>query len=186
MDQSKVNVRYAKAFFSLAKEKGLIAELQKDALLVSSVCSSVHDFNILLESPVVSTSGKVKAIKSIFEGKVHPYTLTFLLLITENRREAFIPGIFRYLTDMYRKSEGISSAVITTAQELDPLIMGQIRQELERTSGGKVEISQKTDPELIGGFILRLEDKQYDASVATQLKKIRQKLLDTELKKNND
>ncbi|HET6560165.1 MAG TPA: ATP synthase F1 subunit delta [Prolixibacteraceae bacterium] len=186
MDQSKVNVRYAKAFFSLAKEKGLTAELQNDALLVSSVCSSVRDFNILIESPVISTTGKVKAIKSIFEAKVHPYTLNFLLLITENRRESFIPGIFRYLMDLYRKSEGVSSAVLTTARELDPSVTGQIREALERTSGGKVELSQVTDPELIGGFVLRLEDQQYDASVATQLKKIRQKLLDTELKLKND
>lgn len=186
MDQSKVNVRYAKAFFALAKEKGLTAELQNDALLVSSVCGSVRDFNTLIESPVISTSGKVKAIRSIFEGKVHLYTLNFLLLITENRREVFIPGIFRYLTDLYRKSEGVSSAVITTAQEMDPSVIGQVREALERSSGGKVELSQVTNPELIGGFVLRLEDRQYDASVATQLKKIRQKLLDTELKLNND
>lgn len=186
MDQSKVNVRYAKAFFALAKEKGLTAELQRDAQLVSSVCSSVRDFNTLIESPVISTSGKIKAIKSIFEGKVHPYTLNFLLLITQNRRESFIPGIFRDLTDLYRKSEGVSSAVITTAHELDPAVMGQIRGNLESASGGKVELSQVTDPELIGGFVLRLEDKQYDASVATQLKRIRQKLMDTELNLNND
>lgn len=186
MDQSKVNVRYAKAFFSLAQEKGLTAELQSDALLVFSVCSSVRDFNTLIQSPVISTTGKVKAIKGIFEGKVHAYTLNFLLLIAQNRRESFIPGIFRYLIDLYRKSEGVSSAVITTAKEMDPSVIRQVREALERSSGAKVELSQVTDPEIIGGFVLRLEDQQYDASVATQLKKIRQKLLDTELKLKND
>ena len=67
MDQSLINVRYAKALFSLALEKGLTEELQKDAALVSSVCNSISDFIVLIESPVISTSGKVKAIKSIFQ-----------------------------------------------------------------------------------------------------------------------
>jgi F-type H+-transporting ATPase subunit delta len=182
MDQSKINVRYAKAFFALAKEKDLTTELQNDGLLVASVCSSISDFMILIESPVISTSGKIKAIRSIFEGKVHPYTLNFLVLITENKREKYMPGIFRYLADLYRQSQGISAAVLTTAKELDQANIEQIRKALESASGGKVELSQTIDPELIGGFVLRVDDKQYDASVATQLKKIKEKLLETPLK----
>ena len=186
MDQSKINVRYAKAFFSLAKEKGLTDVLQQDAETVSAVCSSSSDFNILLNSPVIPTSGKVKAITGIFEGKVHAYTLKFLVMITQNRREMYIPSIFRDLIDLYRKSQGISSAVLTTARALDKAIIDQIISELEKISGGKVELSQSIDPELIGGFVLRVDDRQYDASVATQLKKIKQTLLDTELKLNKD
>ncbi|MBC8004145.1 MAG: ATP synthase F1 subunit delta [Verrucomicrobia bacterium] len=182
MDQSKINVRYANAFFALAKEKGLTTELQDDARLVTYVCHSISDFLVLIESPIVSTSGKIKAIKSIFEGKVHPYTLNFLVLITENRREKFIPGIFRYLDHLYRKEEGISSAVLTTAKELDQTIIEQIKTALEKASGGKIELTQTINPELIGGFVLRVDDQQYDASVATQLKKIKEKLLETELK----
>lgn len=182
MDQSKINVRYATAFFALAKEKGLTAELQNDALLVTSVCNSISDFRVLVESPIVSTSGKIKAITSIFEGKVHPYTLNFLILITQNRREKYIPGIFRYLSDLYRKNEGISTAVITTARELDQNMIEQISKSLENASGAKVELTQVVDPQLIGGFVLRVDDQQYDASVATQLKKIKEKLLETELK----
>ena len=184
MDQSKINVRYAKAFFSLAKEKDLISELQKDALLVSSVCSSISDFMILIESPVISTSGKVKAIKSIFEGKINPYSLKFLLLITENNREKYIPGIFRNLEELYRKNEGIRTAILTTAEPMDEALVEQIRKTLESEFGGKIEITQKIDKELIGGFVLRVDDSQYDASIAAQLKKIKDKLLQTEL--NND
>ena len=182
MDQSLINVRYAKAFFSLANEKGLTEELQKDAVLVSSVCKSISDFMVLIESPLISTSGKVKAIKSIFEGKVNPYSLKFLVLITENRREKFIPGIFRDLEELYRKSQGIRTAILTTATPLDDDIVEQIRQSLESEFGGKVELSQMIDKELIGGFVLRVDDNQYDASIATQLKKIKEKLLQTELK----
>lgn len=182
MDQSKINVRYAKAFFALAKEKGLTLELRKDARLISSVCESSSDFKLLLESPVIKTSQKSEAIRRIFEGKIHALSINFLFLITENKRENYIPGIFRYLEDLYRREEGIKSAVLTSAQPLNEALVGQIKEILEKEFKSKIELSQKVDEKLIGGFVLRVEDKQYDASLSTQLKKIREQLLHTELK----
>ena len=182
MDQSKINVRYAKAFFTLAKEKGLMVELRKDAGLIANVCSTSKDFNQLLESPVIKVSHKVKAIKTIFQGKVNELSVNFLVLITENKREKFIPGIFRNLEELYRQEEGIKTAVFTSAQTVDPSILAQIKQILEKEYQAKVEMSEKVDEDLIGGFILRIDDKQYDASISTQLNKIKEKLLQTELK----
>lgn len=182
MDQSKINVRYAKAFFALAKDKGLTLELRKDAKLIASVCESSSDFKLLLESPVIKTSQKTEALKRIFEGKINALSLKFLLLITENKRESYIPGIFRNLEDLYRREEGIKSAVLTSAQPLGEALILQIRKILETEFNAKVELSQKVDNKLIGGFVLRVEDKQYDASLSTQLKKIREQLLHTELK----
>ncbi len=182
MDQSKINVRYAKAFFTLAKEKGLTLELRKDAGLIASVCATSSDFILMLESPVVKTSNKAEALKRIFEGKVNVLSLNFLLLITENKRENYIPGIFRNLEDLYRQEEGIKTAVLTSAQSLDDALVLQIRKTIETEFDAKVELSQKVDVNLIGGFVLRVEDKQYDASLSTQLRKIREQLLHTELK----
>ncbi|MGE5393251.1 MAG: ATP synthase F1 subunit delta [Candidatus Saccharibacteria bacterium] len=182
MDQSKINVRYAKAFFSLAQEKAMMAALQQDMATISAVSASSTDFLRLIESPVIATSEKIKAIKSIFQDKVNALTLNFLVLITRNRREKHIPSIFRDLGDMYRKSIGISSALLITAREMDTDLVEQIRKELESISGTKVELSQQIDPQLIGGFVLRLDDQQYDASVSTQLKKIKESLLLTEMK----
>ncbi len=182
MDQSKINVRYAKAFFTLAKEKGLTIELRKDAGLIASVCETSSDFNLMLDSPVVKISKKVHALKSIFEGKVNLYSLNFLVLIAENKREKNIPGIFRNLENLYRAEEGVKTAVLTSAQPLHDDIVLHIRKILEKEFNAKVELSQKIDDELIGGFVLRVDDKQYDASISTQLKKIKEKLLHTELK----
>ncbi len=182
MDQSKINVRYAKAFFELAKEKGLTLELRKDAILIATVCTTSSDFILMLESPVVKTSQKIEVIKRIFEGKVNVLSLNFLLLIAENKRENYIPGIFRNLEDLYRKEEGIKSAVLTSAQPLNEAVVLHIQKILETEFNAKVELRQKVDDYLIGGFVLRVEDKQYDASLSTQLKKIREQLLHTELK----
>lgn len=182
MDQSKIHVRYARAFFLLAKEKGLNTELRKDAALIASVCATSTDFLLLLESPVIKISQKVKAIRSIFEGNVHPLSVNFLVLITENKREKFIPGIFRNLEDLYRQEEGIRSATFTSAQQLPETIIQKIKEMLENEFKAKVELKHKVNSELIGGFILRVEDKQFDASIATQLKKVKDQLLHTELK----
>lgn len=182
MDQSKINVRYAKAFFSMAQEKGLMEALQQDVATIAALSAESNDFLRLIDSPVIATSEKIKAVKTIFQDKVNALTLNFLVLITQNRREKHIPSIFRDLGDMYRKSLGISSALLTTARELDAALVEEIRKELESVSGTKVELSQQIDPDLIGGFVLRLEDQQYDASVSTQLKKIRESLLHTEIK----
>jgi F-type H+-transporting ATPase subunit delta len=182
MDQSKINVRYAKAFFTLAKDKGLTKELRIDAGLIAGVCAKSIDFGLLLNSPVVKTSAKVKAIQSIFDGKVNVLTLNFLVLITENRREKHIPGIFRNLEELYRQEEGIKTAVVTSSQLLNDSILLQVKQILEKEFKSKVELSQKVNNELIGGFVLRVGDQQYDASISTQLKKIKEQLLQTELK----
>ena len=110
------------------------------------------------------------------------FSLNFLILIIENKREKYIPGIFRNLEDLYRQEEGIQKALLTSSQPLNDSIVLEITQILEKEFKSKVELSQKVNPELIGGFVLRIGDQQYDASIITQLKKIKEQLLETELK----
>lgn len=182
MDKSKINVRYSKAFFSLAKEKNLIGELQRDAELISSVCTSSSDFILLIESPVIPASEKIKVLKAIFEGKINLYSLNFLLLIAQNKREKNIPGIFRDLEELYRQDQGLKTAVLTTAKPLSEALVDQIQKSLENEFSAKIQLSQNIDEDLIGGFVLRVDDNQYDASISSQLKRVKEKLLQTELK----
>jgi F-type H+-transporting ATPase subunit delta len=183
MDQSAITVRYAKAFFTLAKEKKLLAPLKSDIELVAGVCQQSTDFILLLKSPVVKTSKKMALITSIFSGKVNTLTLDFLHLITKNKRELHIPAICRNFLGLTRKDQNIKSSVLTTATEINIETIKKIEILMEKELDAKIELSSKINPEIIGGLVLRLEDMQYDASVATQLKKIKQKLLETELKK---
>jgi len=182
MDQSAINVRYAKAFFSTAKEKKLLDKLKADVEAVLEVCSSSDDFILLLESPIVKTSKKAALIKKIFEGQINELTLNFLMLIVENKREVYIPGICRNFLDLTRKDQNIRSAVLTTAAEVNKATIEKIKTLLAKELKASIELNTQIKPEILGGLVLRLDDKQYDASVATQLKKIKQNLLETELK----
>lgn len=181
MDHSAIAVRYAKAFFSTAKEKKMLTTLKTDIELVLDVCNNSSDFVLLLESPIVKTSKKVALITSIFKGKIDELSLRFLLLVANNKREVHIPGICRNFLDLTRKDQNIKSAVITTTSEIDSETIKNIETLLGKELNAKVELSANTNPEIIGGLVLRLDDKQYDASVATQLKKIKQKLLESEI-----
>ncbi len=181
MDQSAITVRYAKAFFSTAKEKNTLKTLKTDVELVLDVCNNSSDFILLLESPIIKTSKKAELISTIFKGKIDELSLKFLLLITTNKREVHIPGICRNFLGLTRKDQNIKSAVLTTATGIDTDTVGKIELLLAKELGAKVELTSQVNANLIGGMILRIEDKQYDASVATQLKKIKQQLLEAEL-----
>jgi F-type H+-transporting ATPase subunit delta len=182
MNISAIRVRYAKAFFSLAKEKKMMETLKTDIEKVFDVCNHSSDFILLLESPVVSTSKKAELIIKIFKGEVNPLTLNFLLLITNNKREVYIPGICRNFLVLIRKDQNIKSAVLITASEINTKTIDKIRTLMEKELDAKVELSSQIEPEIIGGLILRIDDKQYDASVTTQLRKIKQDLLESEQK----
>ncbi len=182
MDLSTINVRYAKAFFLTAKDKKLLDVFKTDIQLIYEVCNSSADFILLLESPVVKISKKEKLITEIFKGKVHETTLNFLVLVVRNKREVHIPGICRNFLDLTRKDQNIKSAQLITATDVKSEILDKISSLLEKQLKSKIELTGKVDENIIGGIVLRLEDKQYDASVATQLKKIKQKLLESDLK----
>lgn len=175
---SLIRVRYAKAFFQTAKEKKLLGELKSDIESILAICTNTPEFIGLLHSPVVKTKQKSELINRIFKGQVNDLTLSFLMLITENKREAEIPGICRNFLELTRKDQNIKTATLTTATEINSNTIEKIRQIIEKETGSGIELTTRINPELIGGIILRVDDKQYDASVAAQLKKIRQQLLE--------
>ncbi len=181
MSISAIRVRYAKAFFSLAREKKMLNTLKTDIQKVFDVCNLSPDFINMLESPVIKTSKKAELITAIFKTEIHQLTLNFLVLITNNKRENYIPGICRNFLEMTREDQNIKSAVLITATELNPKTNDKIRNLLEKELNTTVELNCKTQPEIIGGLILRIDDRQYDSSVATQLRKIKQLLLETEI-----
>jgi F-type H+-transporting ATPase subunit delta len=182
MNISAIRVRYAKAFFSLAKEKKMMETLKTDIEKVFDVCNHSSDFILLLESPVISTSKKAELITEIFNAEVNTLTLNFLLLIVKNKREVYIPGICRNFLELTRRDQNIKSALLITASEINTKITNKIKILMEKELSAKIELSIEIKPEIIGGLIVRIGDKQLDSSVNTKLKKIKQQLLETDVK----
>jgi len=181
MDQSAINVRYAKALFLTAKEKNRVTDLKSDIELVLNVCNTSVDFILLLESPIVKTSKKIELLTLLFKEKIDALTLKFLLLVAANKREVHIPGICRNFLNLIKEDQNIKTALLTTASEVDSETLQKIKAILGKELNATVDLSTSINPEIVGGLVLRVDDKQFDASIATRLKKIKQELLESEL-----
>jgi F-type H+-transporting ATPase subunit delta len=177
MNHSKINVRYAKALFSLGKERDQIMPLHKDIMSIYTLCGKSEDFVHFLENPIISTSQKKEIFQKLLKDHVSELALRFILLITENHRELEIPGICRYFIDLVRADQGILPASVTTTGKLSRDTFELIRKSLVKETGKEIELTEKINPAIIGGMILRIEDQQYDGSIATQLKKIKAAML---------
>lgn len=168
--------RYAKSLLDLAVEKGQLDTVYSDMLQVSEVAGSSKDFVNFLNSPVIKTDKKVSVLKSIFEGKLSELTLAFFKIVASKRRESVIPEMAASFIDQYRAHKNILTAIVTSASGLDTTTRQKALDLVKAQTKGEIELVEKTDPKLIGGFILRIGDKQIDRSVSRQLTNLKKEL----------
>lgn len=177
MNYSKIAVRYAKAVFLLAEEKKQLKEVASDMESILKIEKEVPALLDLYSNPILSTSEKKKIILEIFSKSYNEITLRFLELIIENRREEHISGVARNFLKRYRDSLGIKNAILTTAVSIEDAKRKEIIEIVKKTYQAEIQLESKEDTNLIGGFVLQVEDTQFDASISTQLKNIKQELL---------
>jgi len=182
MNESQISVRYAKALFESALEKKQLDKVNKDMELVSETCK-VDDFLEMLMMPSLQVSQKRKMANAIFQKHLSELSLSLINLVIENKREAYLPAIARNFNSHYRKNQGIRSASLVTAAPIDEANLEALMALIKRAYDSEVELSSSLDEDVIGGFILTVEGQQYDASVASSLKKIKKQLLQTSIEK---
>jgi len=176
MNDSKISVRYARALFESTVEQGLLEKTRDDMLLIQEI-SALDEFQYMLVSPVIKESEKISLMEKVLGKMVQPLTISLINLVIRNGREQFIPGIARNFIALYKKHKGISSAVFTTAASVSEEVKKKIESIIRSAFKTDVDLVANVDEELIGGFVLRIEDQQYDASVVTSLKKVKKQIL---------
>jgi F-type H+-transporting ATPase subunit delta len=168
--------RYAKSLLDLSVEKGQLEAVYTDVLLVKSICDNSHDFINFLNSPIIKADKKVSTLKAIFDGKVNIITSGFLTIVANKRREAVIPQMVVSFIEQYKSNKHILTAVITSARGLDSTTKQQALALVKAQLNGEIELVEKIDANVIGGFILKIGDKQLDKSVARQLSNLKKQL----------
>lgn len=168
--------RYAKALLDLAIEKGQLEAVYSDMLSVKDVCEHSREFINFLNSPIIKTDKKASTIKAVFEGKLNPITSGFLAIVTAKRRESVIPGMAHEFIEQYREHKNILTAVITSASGLDAATKQKALDLVKAQAKGEVELIEKIDANIIGGFVLKVGDKQLDRSVSRQLSNLKKEL----------
>jgi F-type H+-transporting ATPase subunit delta len=176
MNHSKISVRYAKALFLAAREMKVLDLVYKDISLVRQLFQAYPSFIELLEHPVIGTAQKMQLFEKTFKTYFHPLSYRFTLLLFKNNRETFLPDITRVFISFYKKDQGITEASLATAVEIREDLKEKLTGLLETQLKTEIQFSEIINPDLIGGFILKVEDEQYDASIRRRLLDIKKEL----------
>jgi F-type H+-transporting ATPase subunit delta len=178
MSDYRVASRYAKSLIDLASEKGILEEVHNDMLLFSKTCKVSREFELILKNPIINHAKKLSILRAIFGGKVNALSMAIFEITTRKNREAILSSMAASFHDQYNKMKNVEVANITTAIPLEATYRTEIENYLAKTSGKKVEIVEKVDADLIGGYILRVEDRQIDNSIKARLQELKQKFSD--------
>lgn len=169
MQGTRAASRYAKAFLDLTTEKGSLEKAYADMKVIADLCVSNHDFVSFLKSPLIKTDKKQAVLKEVFAGKLDKITDGYIHLITAKKREIFLAEIANEFINQYKVKKKILTAVVTSASGLDEATRKKVMEIVKGSSSSDVVLEEKIDKNLIGGFVLRVGDKQVDASIARKL-----------------
>ena len=154
----------------LSLEKGNLEKVCADMKLVNAICKGSHDLQVVLKSPIIKTDKKQSILKALFDSRVDKMTSGYLQLLAVKKRERYIEAIAEEFIEKYKEYKKIITAVITTAYGIDEDVRKSVQKLIKDSLKSEIELVEKVDKDLIGGFILRIGDKQDDTSI---LRKIR-------------
>ena len=175
---TKAAIRYAKAVLSLAIDKKNADEVNENMQLIANTIDNSKDLQIALDSPVIKVDIKEKALLSIFGSKINNISKGLIQQLIENKRLPILADIAQQYTIIYDFHKGTQAAIVTSAVPLTDDLKEKILTKVKNIVGKKVTIENIIDPSLIGGFILRVGDKQFDASISGEMNDLRRKFDD--------
>lgn len=170
MKGTKSAIRYAKALLELAIEQNKVDLVLKDMEFFVSSGNDNYDLLVFLKSPVIKTDKKLNVLNELYS-HFDILSKSFIQLITKNRREAILPVIASSFIDLVKSHKNIIPVTLISATELPKASKDKILSKVKVS--GTIELTEEIDPTLIGGFIVRIGDIQVDASVNSQLKKLK-------------
>ena len=178
MNQSIISIRYAKALMMVGNSNQCLDALKADMELLGASISENAMFRNVLDNPVIKPPQKRSVMAELLEKRVHPMTLNFINTIIRNRREPLLADVARDFIDLYEKAKGIKRAHIISATGMNDRSKQQMLQQLKTLFEADIQMTDEANPDLIGGFILRVGDHQYDASLSSGLERMRKKFIE--------
>ncbi|GAB2762706.1 ATP synthase F1 subunit delta [Salinimicrobium soli] len=169
---SKAALRYAKAVISLAKDKNQTKEVNEDMTLISNTIASSHELEVFLKSPVIKDSIKKDSLEEIFKN-VNGITSNLFGVLIENKRIDILEMVASKYKQLYDEMNNVQVAKVTTAFPLTPALESKIQTKVRELTGNEAKIQNIIDESIIGGFILRVGDIQYNGSVNAQLNNLK-------------
>jgi F-type H+-transporting ATPase subunit delta len=168
MAGSRAAIRYAKAIIDLAQEQKAGEAVAKDMDSIVKTVQNSKDLRLMLNSPIVKVETKKAALLEIFSG-MHTVSEGVIDILVSNKRIDLLGNIAAQYCTLYDQLQGKQVAVVTTAVPLTDALRKKVLAKVKDLTNNEVTIENKIDESIIGGFILRVGDLQYNASIANQL-----------------
>jgi F-type H+-transporting ATPase subunit delta len=165
-----VATRYAQALRQQAQKQGILTDVYASVLLLNRLCTEHDALNKALKSPVIQNDKKLAILQSVLKDKIGDLVLNFLKMISQQGRTAILAEITQAFLEQYHSSQGIQVAHVTTTFQLSDDLADRFRTLVKAIMPcQEVVLTQHIRPEILGGYILQVKDKQLDRSLATQL-----------------
>lgn len=177
MSYAKVAIRYATSFLEASIEKNILDQAASDMEIILNAIDGSSLLRRFLENPVVKTDLKKSIINEIFRKHVSAETLKFIEFIVDKNRENALKEIAEKFLDLKDEHIGVARVDIKSAFELSIEQKKIIEQKFESLLNKKVVANYTVDENVIGGFVAKVKDTVYDASVSHQLELLKQQLL---------
>jgi F-type H+-transporting ATPase subunit delta len=176
MKGSRSAVRYAKAVFSLANESDMSSKVYDDMLFYINFCSIDKSFSDMLANSVINTKSKHDIILSL-NNNVSDLSKNLISLLISNKRLSILVEVCNAYKSLYEAANNMIKAVVVTSVPITESIKQKALLKINSISSKKVEINNIIDKNILGGFILRYDGKEYNASLSNKLQKIKKELI---------
>ncbi len=172
MAGTRAAIRYAKAILDMAGTKGAAAEVNNDMLHITETVDSSRELRDFIADPTTPVDAKQEALAAIF-AEAHDTTKSLFRLLFENKRFELLGGVAESYVRLYDEMNGFETATVTTAVPMTDDLRGKVLDKILSFSNKKIVIENVVDPSIIGGFIIRIGDKQYNASISGRLQTLK-------------
>ena len=175
MANTRAAIRYAKAILDLANSKGVAEAVNNDMKSIATAIETNQELSTFIQNPTTTVEVKEGALLEVF-ANVNGVTKGLFRLLFENKRFEILDAIAVEYNKLFDENNGVQVAKVTTAIPMDAALEAKVLAKIATLSDKKITIENIVDPSIIGGFILRIGDNQYNASVAYRLQVLKREL----------
>ncbi|WP_291530533.1 F0F1 ATP synthase subunit delta [Bacteroides sp. UBA939] len=180
MDIGIISMRYAKALMEYTKGTGAEERVYGEVRMLERSFRKHPDLREALDNPILTIREKFSLIctAAVGDGDVSREFFRFITLVLKNRRESYLQYISLTYLSLYRKLKHIGVGKLITSVPVSREVWERIRDSASTLLHARMELHTEVDPSIEGGFIFDINDFRLDASVATQLKRLKQQFID--------
>ena len=166
---------YARALFEVAQDQGKLDDVRDQLGEFADALDSNQEMQVFFFSPYFSTPEKVEGLDNVVTG-AEPIVQNFLKLLIEKSRMPAVFRVRRVFDELWQRENKLLPVEITSAVELDKQTVKQIGDRIGEETGQTIELSERVEPDILGGLIVRVGNSIIDASIRARLDQLRKQV----------